>query len=524
MSSETTFGSTALRGAGRAPGPELVRSIRDFQGHYAIGIAALAALYYAGAHLGYAFQFAGPVAAIVWLPAGLGMAFLYLAGLRYWPGVVIGDLLVNNYSALPVGSAVAQTCGNVFEIVVAVVLVRRLTRRSALATIPGVAAVVAAIAAGCAVSATIGSTALALADVIGGKSVPNVWRTWWLGDFTGALIVLPAALAWSVAPSRAWLRGRALEALLLLCALGAFSVLGLDTRTPLSYVVFPALIWAALRFGQRGATVAVLIVSGTAIWGTTHDGGPFVFHSISRSVLSTQLYIGVAALSTLCLAAMVSEREALATRLRGSRARVVELADIERRRLERNLHDGAQQRLVALAAHLHLSAREARQDSARAGPLFESAEAELLLAIDELRALAHGIRPPVLSQFGLAGTIETIVAGSEVPIEVIDFPTERLDERAESTAYFLVMEAITNAQKHAQASRIQIRFAVRNGGVEIEVVDDGVGGAVERPALGLEGLRDRIETAGGRFEIDSAPGRGTRITATVQGGPRQPSP
>ena len=103
----------------RAPGV-----LEDFQGHYLVGLAALLVAYYAAAHLGYALGFSGPIAAIVWLPAGVGIAFLYLAGLRFWPGVLIGDLLVNNYSALPVGSAIGQTIGNVLEIVIAAALMR----------------------------------------------------------------------------------------------------------------------------------------------------------------------------------------------------------------------------------------------------------------------------------------------------------------------------------------------------------------------------------------------------------------
>jgi signal transduction histidine kinase len=516
MGGDTTLDSNALRSLDSArPRYEPVSWLGKLPRRYLFGIAALVALYYGGAHLGYAFEFAGPVAAIVWLPAGLGMAFLYLAGLQYWPGVVIGDLLVNNYSALPLGVAVAQTCGNVFEIVVAVILVRRLTRGWPLASVAGVGGVVAAIAAGVAFSASVGSTALALGGVIGAASVPDVWRTWWLGDFTGALIVLPVALAWLIAPSRAWARSRALEGSLLLVTLTALSLIALDTRRQLSYIVFPALIWAALRFGQRGASLAVAIVSGFAIWGTTHYGGPFAFESVSRSVLSTQLYIGVAALSTLTLAAVVAEREALSARLLGSRARAIEIGDIERRRVERNLHDGAQQRLVTLAIHLGASAREAGDDPARAGRLFESAQAELQVAIDELRSLAHGIRPPLLSRFGLAAAVEAIVRGSEVPIDVIGFPTERLDERAESIVYFFAMEALTNAQKHAHATRIQLSFALKPGHLEVEVGDDGVGGASELPRLGLEGLRERVETVGGRFRIDSPAGRGTRVSASI---------
>ena len=499
----------------RAPGV-----LEDFQGHYLVGLAALLAAYYASAHLGYALGFSGPIAAIVWLPAGVGIAFLYLAGLRFWPGVLIGDLLVNNYSALPVGSAIGQTIGNVLEIVIAAVLMRRLLPRAApLATVSAVAIVVVSIAIGCVVSATIGVGSLELGNVIA-KSPTSVWRTWALGDYAGALIVVPFALAWWGRSSPAWVRGRALEASVLLVALVGLNVLGLDVGRPLSYIVFPALIWAALRFGPRGATLAIVISSALTIWGTTHFHGPFVFDSMTRTVLNSQLYLVVAAVSTLTMAAVVCERRALSRRLQASRARLIDAADNERRRLERDIHDGAQQRLVALAAHLALGAEEARVEPSHAEALFASAQAELLVAIDELRALAHGINPPVLSCYGLASAIGTIAGGSTVPIDVIDAPAQRLDDGSESTAYFVVAEAVTNAQKHARASRITIRFDLRPGVLAVQIADDGVGGAVEHAGLGLEGLRDRVEGIGGSMVIDSPTLRGTRIAAEIPAVPR----
>jgi signal transduction histidine kinase len=517
-----SFIESAIAGArGRAAdGRRLPGVVEEFQGQYLLGLAALVAAYYASAHLGYALGFSGPVAAIVWLPVGVGIAFLYLAGLRFWPGVLIGDLLVNNYAALPVGSAIGQTVGNVLEIVLAAALMRRLLPRDApLASVPAVATVVLSIAVGCTVSASIGVGSLELGSVIQ-RSAPRVWRTWVLGDFSGAVIIVPFALAWFSGSTPGWFRGRVLEGSLLLGAVVGLSLVGLVDGRPLSYIVFPALIWAALRFGQRGSTLAILLASAFTVWGTTHFHGPFVFHSISRTVLNAQVYLVVTAVSTLTLAAVVSERQALSRRLQASRARLIDAADIERRRLERDIHDGTQQRLVALAAHLGLSAEEVREKPWRAEALFESAQAELSVAINELRALAHGIHPPVLSRYGLISAVGTISGTSTVPIDLIDPPTVRLDDGSESTAYFVVAEAVTNAQKYARASRIRVRFELRPGVVAVEITDDGVGGAAEHAGLGLEGLRDRVEGIGGRFEIDSPFGRGTRVYAEIPAAPR----
>jgi integral membrane sensor domain MASE1 len=151
---------------------------------YLAGVAALAVLYYGAAQVGYALDFAGPVAAIVWLPVGVGVSFLYLGGLRFWPGVLIGDLLANDYSALPVGSALAQTTGNVLEMLAATLLMRRLLRGTApLGSVRGLGRMLFALAAGTVVSATIGTVALRLGGVVADAQIVHVWRTWWLGDF-----------------------------------------------------------------------------------------------------------------------------------------------------------------------------------------------------------------------------------------------------------------------------------------------------------------------------------------------------
>jgi signal transduction histidine kinase len=485
-------------------------------GPYVSGVLVLAGLYYGSAKLGFELQFAGPVAAIVWFPAGVGIAFLYFGGLAYWPGVLIGDLLANDYEALPFGSALGQTVGNMLEVIVAVLLLRRLVRRgSPLDTVGGVGGMVGAIAAGTALSATVGALSLWVGGVVATHALPDVWRTWWLGDATGALVVVPLALAWWGRAPSGWTRGRAGEAAAMLVAVAALSELAFRGSRPLAYLAFPALLWAALRFGRRGATLAIAVTVGFAVWNTTHYEGPFVFHDITLSVLSAQLYIAVASLSTLCVAAVVSERRHFATGLTASRVRLVAAADTERRRLEHNLHDGAQQRLSALATRLDMAAEDTRDAGEPGAVVLEDAGREVVLAIEELRELAHGIHPAVLTDLGLAAAVRSVAAHSTAPVMLVELPSVRFDDTVEATAYYLFAEALANAQKHAHAHAITVRARLRSGTLSLEVSDDGVGGALENAGGGLRGLRDRVEAVGGTFDVESPAGRGTRVAAAI---------
>jgi signal transduction histidine kinase len=479
------------------------------------GSLALMLAYNGAAQLSYHLEFAGPVAAIVWLPVGVAIGFLYLGGVGLWPGALAGDLMANEYSAVPVAAGLGQTTGNVLEVVVATVLIRRLVPRgSPLESIGGLGRLLVALASGVAISATIGTLSLRLAGVVHMHHVATVWRTWWLGDFVGALVVVPLALAWYGPLPRRWPPARIVEAAAALAAVVVLSEISSRSHRPVVYVVFPALIWAALRFGARGATLAIALAVGITIANTTHYLGPFAYHSISRSVLNAQLFVAVAALSTLYLSAVVCERERLASELRASRSRLMGAADVERKRLERNLHDGAQQRLTWLAVDLRRAADRARRAPEDAPAVLEKAEVELELAIEELRDLAHGIHPSLLTDLGLATAVRGAALRSTVPIKLAQLPDRRVGETAETTAYYVFAEAVANAQKHSRASSIGVTIADSDGMLVVEVADNGVGGAVQR-GPGLQGLRDRVETVGGSFRVTSVRGAGTVITAVI---------
>jgi signal transduction histidine kinase len=200
--------------------------------------------------------------------------------------------------------------------------------------------------------------------------------------------------------------------------------------------------------------------------------------------------------------------------LRASRARLVEAADGERRRIERDLHDGAQSRLVALALNLRL-ARMSVPDGSDTAALLDGSIDELGQSLKELRDLARGIHPAVLSERGLEPAVRALAARAPVPVEVVGHAADRLPAAVETAAYFVVSEALTNVSKYAHAEHATVRVERLNGELLVEVSDDGVGGASATDGSGLRGLADRVAALSGTLEVSSPPGRGTRLQARL---------
>jgi signal transduction histidine kinase len=207
-------------------------------------------------------------------------------------------------------------------------------------------------------------------------------------------------------------------------------------------------------------------------------------------------------------------------KLAASRVRIVQAGDTERRRLERNLHDGAQQRLVSLALKLRLVKTSLRKDPDAAEALLAEAGSELDHALGELRELARGIHPAVLTERGLESAIRALGDRAPVPVELTRVPDDRLPESVEAAIYYLVAEAVTNVAKYAEATCATVAVERSNGFATVVVRDDGIGGAEPAPGSGLVGLADRVEALGGRLHIESPPGRGTELTAEI---PCQPT-
>jgi signal transduction histidine kinase len=258
--------------------------------------------------------------------------------------------------------------------------------------------------------------------------------------------------------------------------------------------------------------------SGRVATEIEHEGGPLavIVHDAAlgddRDLVRT---LGGAAALTLDNERLAAELRARIEELRASRARIVQAADEERRRLERDLHDGAQQRLVALALNLKLARSALESDPGAARELLDNSIWELSEATAELRELARGIHPAILTDRGLEAAVTALAGRAPVPVELRALPEERLAAPVESTAYFVVAEALTNVARYSQATHAEVAINRENGKLVVEVRDDGVGGADPAHGSGLRGLADRVAAVDGRLEVQSTPGAGTTVHAEI---------
>jgi signal transduction histidine kinase len=649
---------------------------------YTVSVGLVALAYYITGRIGLKLAYLDGAVAAIWPPAGLGLAVLFLFGLRLWPGVVIGDLLLGDFST-PFATVLAQTAGNTVALVVAALALRRLTAgRGDLARVFDVMALVACALLAAVISGAVGPLALRLGDVITAAEFPRVVRTWILGDASGVLVVAPALLTWVTLGRKGIRRRDLVEAAIVLAALVVLSELPPQRDVP--FIVFPVLLWAALRFGPRGAATAILVVCSITVWNTAQSEGPFVRESLTDSLLATQLFIATAAITSLVLAAVTAERtraeaaqralaaeqaalrrvatlvaadpppsrvfeqvteeigrllklpganvmkldgpraatvvgawsetgepkfavgatleldgdtlvpkvvrtgtaqrveryeqasgalaemvhgvgyragvaapvivggtlwgvlaavtasdeplpvgleqqlcdfadlvaQALANadayeKLAASRARVVEVGDAERRRLERNLHDGAQQRLVSVALALRVADTKLESDPEQAREFLTGAQEELARGLADLRELARGIHPAVLTEHGLGPALDSLLARAPIPVEIVEMPEERLAPNVEAAAYYVVAEAIANVGKYAHASVATVGVSRSDTRATVIVSDDGIGGADPAHGSGLHGLAARVESLNGRLDVNSPQGEGTRIRAEI---------
>ena len=263
-----------------------------------------------------------------------------------------------------------------------------------------------------------------------------------------------------------------------------------------------------LPFGDPSRAVTKVERDGECVAAIVHDGTLPQMRGHVEAV-------GAAAALALDNERLDAELRAKIDELRGSRERMLRIGLEERRRLERDLHDGAQQRLVSMALNIRLARAKLNEDPLAAERLLASAGDELEAALAELRELARGIHPAVLTDRGLVTALQTLANRAPVPVELGELPEERMPEAVELAAYFVVAEALTNVAKYAEASHATVQVERHNGRVVVEVSDDGVGGADPGRGTGLRGLADRLAVIEGRLEVESEKGHGTTVTARI---------
>ena len=301
---------------------------------YLMHVALLVALYVGTAKLGLSLHAVGGFATAVWPPTGLALVALVLGGYRLWPGIALGAYLVNVWAGAPLLVAAGMALGNTFEALLGAAFLRHVVRfRPALDRLRDVAGLVGAALLSTLVSATVGATSGWLGGVIATDVYDEAWRTWWLGDMNGDLVVAALLLTWSTRPktilsSRLLLEGAGLLLTVVTLGLLVFTRSMATDIIDFSYLIFPVLIWAALRFGPPGASAATAVVSSLAIWGTAHGGGPFVSGTFHENVLALQTFMSIVAGTVLVLAAVVAERKRAELRLVAHDATTHVLAEV----------------------------------------------------------------------------------------------------------------------------------------------------------------------------------------------------
>jgi integral membrane sensor domain MASE1/serine phosphatase RsbU (regulator of sigma subunit) len=278
---------------------------------YVLKVLGLAAVYYGAAKLGLSLAFMNSSISAVWPPTGIALAALVLWGYRMWPGVALGALAANSWTGIPIYSTLGITIGNTGEALVGAYLLRQVADfRPSLERVRDVIAL--AIFAGILstmVSATIGVGSLLLSDDVTTGGIWDAWRTWWLGDLGGDLLVAPAIMVAITHWPYRRAPGRMFEALLLGVAVAGVSFFAFYDDVPRAFLVFPFMIWAALRFWQPGAVAASLVLGAIAIPLTANDHGSFSGFALDERLQLAQTFVGVAAMSALVLAAVMTERQ-----------------------------------------------------------------------------------------------------------------------------------------------------------------------------------------------------------------------
>ena len=450
------------------------------------------------------------VVSAIWPAAGVALTGLLLLGVRAWPAVFVGGFLevVSHNVSVPVALGVAA--GQTLTPIAAIWILRRTRFDPRLERLSDVVGLV--LIGGFAsnvISATIGTGLLRWSGVIPAGHWALGWFVWWVGDVIGVLTVAPLLLLLLPVstPAASLPVERLGEVALLLVGTAAASSVLLRGSLPLVFLIFPFALWASLRLGVAAAAAANVVIATVAVWITVTHHGPFADLPSTVRLASLQSFNASVVITSLLLATVMNERRRALLDVSDSRTRIVEAADAERRRIERDLHDGAQQQLMSVSVSLGRVLNRLPEDiSPDLRDTLANAAQQLQSAHAELRALARGIHPAVLTQRGLTAALNSSAETAPIPVEVHG-TVPRCSPLVEATAYFVASEALANVAKHARATAAKVVCSATDASLVLEISDNGVGGADPTAGSGLTGLVDRV-AAWGAPSVSTAPPAG----------------
>lgn len=495
-------------------------------------IAAI--VYTLTASLGLSFDAVGGFASLVWPPSGIALVVLLLYGLGFWPGIAVGAFLINLHSGAEWPAAITISFGNTTAAFLgAFVLQKYCGFRNEMDRVRDVISlIIVPCVLSSFVAASIGvSSLLSTGNILPSNSLA-AWKAWWFGDAMGVLIFTPFLLTWMTSVSTYIRRHSYTERTLLLSSLLVVSGLVFGTSigsesaySSFLYLIFIPLIWAALRFHQRGVSSAILLVSGFAIVGTALGTGPFGDSSMYEGLIDLQIFMSSTVITMLLMGAVVSERSSTLFLLNLRLTHHLgEVQEEERERISREIHDDLGQKMAVIK----LEVAWLRTRSGFKKELFESSLNKMNTLLDDsfvsIKRICAELRPSVLDEFGLTKALNARCKEFEEQTGILcSFMTTLNDlkfkDEMELALFRVLQEALNNISKHSNATIVSAKLTKEGDSVLLSIKDNGKGmdpsHFLKLGCLGIQGMQERISRLGGIVTIQPNLGNGVQLLATL---------